>query len=213
MSTLDNDFRKARRLLMRRDPALGKVVKAVGPCTLQPFPDPFLVLVRSIISQMISTKAAAAVFARLERALGAAGVTPAGVEAAAEEVLRGAGLSRTKAHALADLAARARNGALPLADLPRMTDEEVMAHLLPVHGVGKWTAEMFLIFALGRLDVLPVDDLGLRAGVRDTYGLTQLPGAKELRERGEAWRPYRTVATWYFWRSRGFVPQSEDSGG
>jgi DNA-3-methyladenine glycosylase II len=209
MSTLTAAFQKARRCLMRRDPVLGRVVKAVGPCTLSPLPDPFQVLVRSIISQMISTKAALAVFARLEQALGRAGVTPAGIAAASEEMLRGAGLSRTKARALADLAARARNGALPLDKLPAMTDEEVMACLLPVHGIGKWTAEMFLIFALGRLDVLPVDDFGLRAGVRDTYGLPELPGAKELRQRGEAWRPYRTVATWYFWRSRGFVPQSK----
>ncbi len=90
-----------------------------------------------------------------------------------------------------------------------MSDEEVVSLLVPVRGIGVWTAQMFLIFSLGRLDVLPVDDLGLRSGVRDAYGLADLPNRAALRERGEAWRPYRSVATWYFWRSRGFVPHSE----
>jgi DNA-3-methyladenine glycosylase II len=98
---------------------------------------------------------------------------------------------------------------LPLERLPDMSDEEVIASLVSVRGIGRWTAEMFLIFSLGRLDVLPVDDLGLRAGVREVYELTELPGRAELRERGEVWRPYRSIATWYFWRSRGGVPQSK----
>src|SRR5262249_19917639 len=92
-----------------------------------------------------------------------------------------------------------------------MTDDDVMKHLVAVRGIGPWTAEMFLIFSLGRLDVLPVDDFGLRAGVKETYGLLELPGRVALRERGEPWRPYRSVATWYFWRSRGPVPQSDQA--
>ena len=110
--------------------------------------------------------------------------------------------------ALKDLAERAVSGALPLARLGEMSDEEVIDVLLPVRGIGRWTAEMFLIFSLGRLDVLPVDDFGLRAGVRDVYQLPDLPNRVALRERGEPWRPYRSIATWYFWRSRGGVPQS-----
>ncbi len=119
------------------------------------------------------------------------------------------GLSGTKAGALRDLAERVSTEALPLAHLAEMADEDVTARLLAVHGIGPWTTEMFLIFALGRLDVLPVDDFGLRAGVRDVYVLAELPDRKRLRELAEPWRPYRTVATWYFWRSRGGVPQSK----
>jgi 3-methyladenine DNA glycosylase/8-oxoguanine DNA glycosylase len=124
-------------------------------------------------------------------------------------MLRGAGLSRAKVLALKDLAERAVSGELPLDRLPEMSDEEVIECLVEVRGIGRWTAEMFLIFSLGRLDVLPVDDFGLRAGVRDVYQLPDLPSRAALRERAEPWRPYRSIATWYFWRSRGGVPQSK----
>src|SRR5947209_7226262 len=163
-----DDFRKAQRALSRRDPLLRRVIQAVGPCTLRPNPDGFEILARAIVSQMISTKAAVAISGRLERELG--GLTPAAVLAAAEEKLRGCGLSRSKALALQDLAGRVKSGLLPLHDLPRLPDAEVVALLTPVRGIGVWTAEMFLIFCLGRPDVLPVDDLGLRAGVMTTYG-------------------------------------------
>jgi len=198
---------KARRSLSRRDPVLRAVLKAVGPCTLRINPDGFGTLVRAIVSQMISTKAALAISGRLERELG--GLTPTAILAAPEEKLRACGLSRSKALGLRDLAGRMATGLLPLHELPHLPDAEVISLLTPVHGIGVWTAEMFLIFCLGRLDVLPVDDFGVRAGVRDVYGLPGLPGRAELRARGETWRPYRTVATWYFWKSRGFVPQSD----
>ena len=207
MNPLADEFRKGQRHLSRRDPLLRPILKAVGPCTLRPNPNGFDILARAIISQMISTKAAVAISGRLERELGS--LTPAAMLAAPEEKLRGCGLSRSKALSLLDLAGRVRSGMLPLADLPRLADAEVASLLTAVRGIGVWTAEMFLIFSLGRLDVLPADDFGLRAGVRDVYGLPELPGRAALRERGEAWRPYRTVATWYFWKSRGFVPQSE----
>jgi 3-methyladenine DNA glycosylase/8-oxoguanine DNA glycosylase len=206
--SFEDACRKARRHLTRCDSLLAQLIKHVGRCTLQPGMEAFPSLVRSIIAQMISTKAARAIGARVETALLPHGLTPAGVAAVGEDVLRGAGLSRSKALALKDLAERAMSGALPLDRLPAMSDEEVIDVLLPVRGIGRWTAEMFLIFSLGRLDVLPVDDFGLRAGVRDVYQLPELPGRAALRERGEAWRPYRTIATWYFWRSRGGVPQS-----
>jgi DNA-3-methyladenine glycosylase II len=204
-------FRKAQRHLARRDPVLKRVIAAVGPCTLRPDPDGFRMLVRAIIAQMISTKAAASIFARVEQVAGTA-LTPAAVLALSEPALRAAGLSGTKARALADLAARVADGRLPLDRLPKMTDDEVIARLVPVHGIGRWTAEMYLVFCLGRPDVLPVDDLGLRAGVQEQYGLPDLPGRVPLRERAEPWRPYRSVATWYFWRGRGFVPQSDGPG-
>lgn len=202
-------LRKARRHLSACDPALAQLIKSVGSCTLQPSGDAFPLLARSIIAQMISTKAALAIGARVVAALEPHGVTPTAVAAASEETLRGAGLSRAKALALKDLAERSLSGELPLERLAEMSDEEVIACLVPVRGIGRWTAEMFLIFSLGRLDVLPVDDFGLRAGVRDVYELPDLPTRAALRERGEPWRPYRSIATWYFWRSRGGVPQSK----
>jgi DNA-3-methyladenine glycosylase II len=148
--------------------------------------------------------------ARVEAVLSPHGFLPSAVVAASEETLRSAGLSRAKALALKDLAERANNGLLPLDSLSNLSDEEVIACLVPVRGIGRWTAEMFLIFSLGRFDVLPVDDFGLRAGVRDLYQLSELPSKADLRERGEPWRPYRSIATWYFWRSRGWVPQSKE---
>jgi DNA-3-methyladenine glycosylase II len=209
MNPLFDEFRKAQSRLSRRDPILRKVVKTVGACTLQPNPDGFNILVRAIISQMISTKAAASIAARLARELCPDGLKPGAILAASVEKLRGVGLSGSKVCALLDLAGRVESGLLPLDDLARRTDEEVVSLLTPVRGIGTWTAQMFLIFSLGRLDVLPVDDLGLRAGVRDVYGLPEMPGRAYLMEAAEKWQPYRTVATWYFWKSRGFAPQSE----
>jgi DNA-3-methyladenine glycosylase II len=201
-------YRKAQRHLARRDPVLKGLIAAVGPCTLRADPEGFPVLVRTVIAQLISTKAAASISARLQAVLGPAGLTPAAVLAAGEGALRGAGLSGGKVRALLDLAARVVDGSLPLDRLAGMADDEVIARLLPVRGVGTWTAQKFLIFSLGRMDVLAVDDFGLRAGVQECYGLPALPDRAGLRQRAEAWRPYRSIATWYFWKSRGFVPQS-----
>jgi DNA-3-methyladenine glycosylase II len=201
-------YSRAQRHLARRDPVLKRVIAAVGPCTLRPTRDGFLTLTRSIVSQMISTKAALSIFARIEAALGGAGVTPAAVRALEEDVLRKAGLSAAKARAILELAEKAHDERLPLAQFGEMSDEEVLAQLLPLRGIGRWTAEMFLIFSLGRLDVLPVGDLGLRAGVQREYELEEMPKAGQLRERATAWQPYRSIATWYFWRSRGPVPSS-----
>jgi DNA-3-methyladenine glycosylase II len=203
-----DEYRKARRHLSRRDPSLRQLMKAVGPCTLAPDPDGFKALARAIIAQQISTKAAASIFARLGTELAPGGLTPVAILAASEEQLRGVGLSRGKAMSVLDLAGHVHDGRLPLHDLHRFGDDEVVSLLVPVRGIGAWTAQMFLIFSMGRLDLLPVDDLGLRAGVQSVYGLSELPDRAALRERAEAWRPYRSIATWYFWRSRGFVPQS-----
>jgi DNA-3-methyladenine glycosylase II len=186
---------------------LKRIIAAVGPCTLQPGGDPFVLLVRSIVSQMISTKAAAAVFGRLQALMGPAGLSPQAVLTLGDQ-MRGAGLSGAKVSALIDLAQRTASGELPMARMADLSDEEVIEHLVAVKGIGIWTAQMFLIFCLGRLDVLPVGDLGFRAGVKDHYGLDELPKASHLRERAEAWRPYCSVATWYFWRGRGAVPDS-----
>jgi DNA-3-methyladenine glycosylase II len=213
MNVTTDEYRKARRHLSRRDPHLRQLMKAVGPCTLLPDSDGFKALARAIIAQQISTKAAASIFGRLGAQVAPGDFTPAAILAASEEQLRGAGLSRGKVLAVLDLAAHVHDGRLPLHDLHRLSDDEVISLLVPVRGIGAWTAQMFLIFSMGRLDVLPVDDLGLRAGVQAVYGLSELPDRASLRERAEAWRPYRSIATWYFWRSRGFVPQSEKPDG
>lgn len=209
VSPFPTDYRRVQRHLSRRDPVLKRLVAAVGPCTLAPNADHFALLVRSIISQQISTKAAHSIRARLEQMLEPRGLEPAAILAAPDEVLRGAGLSANKMRSLRDLAEKVHGGAVPLGQLRELPDEDVIQALIPVRGIGRWTAEMFLIFSLGRLDVLPVDDLGLRVGVQRQYGLTDPPTKQKLLEQGEAWRPYRSIATWYFWRSLGSVPQSK----
>ena len=206
-------FTTARRRLARRDPILKKLIRHVGPCTLRHDPDGFSVLVRSIVSQQISARAARAIGARLKEALSTAGVCPQALLDAPEEILRGAGLSSGKIRSLRDLAEKVAGGEVPLADFPSMADDDVIARLIPVRGIGRWTAEMFLIFSLGRLDILPVADYGLRAAVKRVYELEDLPDKAALTALAEPWRPYRSVATWYFWRSLGFVPQSDGEAG
>jgi DNA-3-methyladenine glycosylase II len=165
-------------------------------------------LARAIVAQQISSKAASAISTRLKKALGRRGLTARAVLACDDQALRGAGLSAGKTRYLKDLAARTHSGELGFPEFSELPDEEVIARLTTVHGIGRWTAEMFLIFSLGRLDVLPVADFGLRAGVKRQYALDELPGKARLIELGEPWRPYRSIATWYFWRSFGNVPQS-----
>jgi DNA-3-methyladenine glycosylase II len=208
MAALPSDHSKAQRHLARRDPVLKRLIATVGPCTLRYEPNRFASLARSIISQQISTKAALAIRMRLEEALGGQGITPPGILALSDQALRAVGLSGSKQKSLRDLATHAHRGVVSLEAIHELEDEAVVATLVPIRGVGRWTAQMFLIFSLGRLDVLPVDDLGLRAGVQDCYGLPELPDKAGLTELAEPWRPYRSIATWYFWRSRGFVPQS-----
>jgi DNA-3-methyladenine glycosylase II len=208
MSEIHPHYTKARRHLARRDPVLKKLIAQVGTCTLQPNTDYFGVLVRSIISQQISGKAAASISWRLCEALGKPGLQPRALARLDEAKLRAAGLSAGKVRAVRDLAAKVLDGTVVLTDIHDRPDEEVIAHLLPVHGIGRWTAEMFLIFALGRLDVLPLGDLGLRVGVQRQLELAEVPDNQKLLALAEPWRPYRSVATWYIWRSFGPVPQS-----
>ncbi len=199
---------KAQRHLARRDAILKKLIRHVGPCTLRHNPDGFATLARSIISQQISTKAAISISTKLEKEAGRAGLTPRGILKLTPEQLRACGLSTTKARSVRDLAEKVQSGEVPIRKLPEMSDEDVIATLVPVYGIGRWTAEMYLIFSLGRLDVLPVADFGLRAAVKRHYELAELPEKQELVQLGEPWRPYRSIATWYCWRSLGTVPQS-----
>jgi DNA-3-methyladenine glycosylase II len=208
MSRVPAVYQKARRHLARRDAVLKELIRTIGPCTLRQNTNRFTALVRSIVSQQISTKAAAAIRTRLEQALVSTGVTPEGILALSAGELRAAGLSAAKSRSVCDLAEKVLNQTLPLDTLHRLPDEEVIARLLPVRGIGRWTAEMFLIFSLGRLDVLPVADWGLRVGVQRQYNLADPPEKARLVELAEPWQPYRSIATWYFWRSLGTVPQS-----
>lgn len=187
--------------LRRTDPLLGRVIRRVGGYGLtgEVSGDPFTALAKSIVHQQVSMAAGRSIFASLSQVLGGE-VTPERVAGTAEGELRGAGLSRQKASYLGDLARRAVDGSLPLERLSRMDDERVIEVLTAVRGLGRWSAEMFLIFHLRRLDVLPVGDLGLRKGLRDLYSLPDLPQPAEARELGAKWSPYRTVATWYLWR-------------
>jgi 3-methyladenine DNA glycosylase/8-oxoguanine DNA glycosylase len=200
---------KARRHLVRRDNVLKTIICEVGACTLVPNPDHFGLLVRSIISQQISTKAAIAIGGRLKASMGRRGITPRAILDAPEATLRAAGLSANKMLALRDLADKVDTKLVPLKKLPAMDDEAIIERLVEVRGIGRWTAQMFLIFSLGRPDVLPVDDYGLRAAAQKHYKLKELPKRDVLAELGAPWQPYRSVATWYMWRSLGGVPQSK----
>jgi DNA-3-methyladenine glycosylase II len=196
-------FEKARRTLMRRDPVLAAVIKKHRQRSLVDAPavDPFPALVRTITAQQISTKAAATIHGRLVALMPGGVAAPAGLLELTDDQLRQAGLSRQKAAYLRDLAAKVASGELPVDTLDAMADEEVIEAIVKVKGLGRWSAEMFLMFRLRRPDVLPVDDLGIVNAIQRLYKLRKKPKADRIRKIGETWRPYRTVACWYLWRS------------
>jgi DNA-3-methyladenine glycosylase II len=192
--------------LRAADPILSAAIDAVGPIEMAVEPDLWWGLVDSIISQQVSVKAAWAIIGRVA-ALGAAGrPTPAEVAAMEVDVLRAAGLSRAKVRYVKDLAARWTDGSLPHGRIAAMTDDEVIAELTKVKGIGVWTAEMILIFTLARPDVLPVDDLGIRNAVQRLYGLPERPGRDELLRISQPWRPHRSLASRYLWRVASTTP-------
>jgi len=196
------EFARARRVLMRRDPILAPVIRKHRTRSLLDTPamDPFPALVRTITAQQISTKAAATIHGRLV-ALMPRGVTPKAMLALTDEHLRGAGLSRQKMAYLRDLAVKVQGGELPVHSLHELTDEEVIDAIVKVKGLGRWSAEMFLMFRLRRPDILPVDDLGIVNAMQRLYGLRKRPKPDRMQKIAESWRPYRTVACWYLWRS------------
>jgi 3-methyladenine DNA glycosylase/8-oxoguanine DNA glycosylase len=194
---------KALKHLRAVDPALARVIARVGPYRLVPDVrrSHFAALARSIIYQQLSTKAATTIHGRVVTALGPGGMRAANVLAASDEVLRGAGLSAQKISYLRDLAARVADGRLPTAKLARLDDAEVTRVLVEVKGIGEWTAQMYLMFRLGRPDVLPTGDLGIQMAVQKVYGLRARATPTEVARIGATWAPYRSVATWYLWRS------------
>jgi len=199
----DPDWSAALKLL-RRDPVMRKLIARVGPCTLHPRRDFFVVLCKSIFTQQISTKVATTLFGRFRNQFPMRRPTPALVatflRSGDDQLIRTCGLSRQKRAYVLDLAERFTAGEIPTRRFARMSDEQIIESLTRVNGVGRWTAEMFLIFVLNRPDVLPVDDLGVREGAKVAYGLKERPTAKALTDLGERFRPYRTIATWYLWR-------------
>jgi DNA-3-methyladenine glycosylase II len=203
-SLTPDDYARARRTLMRRDPVLGAIIKTIGPCRMaeRQRKDHLTALAGSIVSQQLSTKAAATIFGRfLALFPEGAPLSATAIVAIDDVTLRGVGFSSQKVRYMRDLCERIIDGRLVLDEIESLDDEEVIARLTEVKGFGRWTAEMFLMFRLHRPDVLPVDDLGIVNAVQRLYRLRKRPDAKKLNRLGEAWRPYRSVASWYLWQS------------
>ena len=189
---------------LRKDRKLRKVIDRVGPCTLRPRRDYFIKLIQSILSQQVSVAAAASMYRKLSANFTGKKPKPAEVikflRESDEMLVRSCGLSRQKRAYVLDLAERFHAGEIPSGRFSRMSDEAIIENLTQIKGIGQWTVEMLLIFALNRPDVWPVDDLGIREGVRLLEGLDERPPAKELLNYADKWRPYRSVASWYLWR-------------
>jgi DNA-3-methyladenine glycosylase II len=191
---------RASRVLRRRDPRLGAWIRQVGPCGLRRRGDPYSTLVNAVLHQQLAGPAAAAI-ARRMRILGQGRFPrPAGLLALRESALRSTGLSRRKVATLRAVAEAFRSGRISTRRLVRMEDVGVVEALTEIEGIGEWTAHMLLIFSLGRADILPLGDYGIRRGVQRLYDLDGLPKRGELEEIAESWRPYRSVASWYLWQ-------------
>ena len=197
------DTSTAERVLAERDPVMRKLIRAVGPAQLasRRQPDHFNALVRAIVFQQLAGKAANAIHTRFKGLFDGQKIDPEAVLAAGHARLRTVGLSEAKTRSILDLATKVDDGVVPLRGISRYPDDVIVERLSSVRGIGRWTAEMFLIFQLGRLDVWPVDDYGVRKGYALAYEMPDLPKPKELELLGEHFRPYRSVAAWYCWRA------------
>ncbi len=191
--------------LQKADRVLARIIKRVGPCPLAPRRgvQPWQALVRSVAYQQLNGTAAQTIFNRFLALFPETKFpTPQGIVAAPDEQLRSAGLSRAKTAAIKDIAAKTIAGVVPeRRAITKLSDAEIIERLTTIRGVGPWTVEMLLMFTLGRPDVLPATDYGVRSGFALVYGLKELPQPKEILAHGERWRPYRTVASWYMWRA------------
>jgi len=204
MAELGFDPAAAVRHLRKADPDLARVIDAAGPFAMElhPAKSVFAALARAIVYQQLSNKAAATIFGRVcaHFPRGHVGLTPERLLALSDAKIRAAGISRPKLKSLRDLARRSASGEVPtLARARRMADAEIVERLIAVHGIGRWSAEMFLMFFLGRPDVLPVDDYSLRKAYARAFNKRKAPTPHALEEAAEKWRPYRTVASWYLW--------------
>jgi len=205
---------RAARELAAADPVLGGLIERIGPLSLAerrrrrgvPLDDPYGALLRAVVGQQLSTKAARTIYERVLALFGGAVPSPGQLLAADEGALRAAGLSGRKVEYVRDLARHVLSGELELDRLGELTDEEVIAEIVAARGLGRWTAEMFLIFHLGRPDVVSGGDLGIRNAIRAAYGLGELPSPAEVVERAERWRPHRSLACLYLWESLAATP-------
>jgi 3-methyladenine DNA glycosylase/8-oxoguanine DNA glycosylase len=199
------DLDHAVLALSAADPTLGRLIDRVGACRFHATrskKSPFLALAESIAYQQLNGKAAATIYGRFHALYPGKGPTPEGVLETSDEAMRGAGLSRAKMLAIRDLAAKTLDGTVPTAArLRSLPDDEIIERLTQIRGIGRWTAEMLLMFRLGRPDVLPATDYGVRQGFAIAYRKRSLPTPAKLLQHGERWRPYRSVASWYLWRA------------
>ncbi len=198
-----NNHRKAVNHLKRVDPVLAQVIERVGSCGLTARAEGthFDALLRSIVYQQLSGKAASTILGRVLAHYGERYPTPAEIIATPDEPLRAAGLSRQKLSYLRDFAMRVESGEVPLHDIDHLDDDAIIDHLVRVKGIGRWTVQMFLMFRLGRPDVLPELDLGIQNAIRKAYRKRKRPTPKDVKRIGAKWSPYSTVASWYLWRS------------
>jgi DNA-3-methyladenine glycosylase II len=189
--------------LRKADPRLAAVIAEVGRCTFAPADDlpHFTAITRSIVFQQLSGKAASTIYGRFAALFDDQTPVPHKLLDLSDDQLRGAGLSRQKIGYLRDLSARVHSGEVPLDALQKLSDDEVIAALTSVKGIGRWTAQVFMMFRLGRPDVLPELDLGIQKGIQRAYRMRKRPTPKRVLEVGAKWAPYRTVASWYLWRS------------
>jgi len=196
---------EATRALSAADERLASVIREVGPCRLgaatpENIPSHFVAIVESIVSQQLSTKAADTIFSRVVALAGGSLQHPEHLAPVSDEALRAAGLSKQKIAYIRDLCAKVSEKSIALHELERLDDEEVITALRTIKGIGRWTAEMFLIFRLGRPDVLPVADLGIQQGIKMLYNLRKDPTPERIEKIARPWRPYRSIACWYIWR-------------
>jgi DNA-3-methyladenine glycosylase II len=217
MRVPDETSGRAVETLRAADPTLGRLIDSLGPIDMAAWRarwshDNFGSLARAIVGQQIATPAAMAIFGRLQALIGDRGPASA-IASATDAELRAVGLSAAKVASLRDLAARALDGRLQLERIQDLTDEEAQAQLTAVRGIGSWTADMFLLGQLGRPDVLPAGDLGIRRAVQAAYGLERMPSEGEVRRLGDAWRPHRSLATAYLYRSLGAATNRAGASG
>ena len=201
-SKLPYDPGVARKHLIRVDPVLGRLVKELGPFDLRRRGTPYQSLIRALLYQQLAGAAAATIERRVLALFGGRVPEPAELLLTTPDQLRSCGVSRQKASYLHSLAEHFSNGEINARSLVRLPDDEVIAQVTKVKGIGRWTADMLLMFSLGRPDVLPVGDLGIQKAIQDVYALEKLPDPKTMLDIAEPWRPYRTAASWYLWRRR-----------
>jgi DNA-3-methyladenine glycosylase II len=203
------DFEKACRSLRRRDVVMRKAIRLVGPCRIELDRNGFRMLVRSIVGQQLSTSAARTIWHRFVELNGGRRVSPGKMLGFTADQLRGIGLSAAKCRAVLSIAESVVAGDIRLAELDGFSDDQVTNELMKLRGVGPWTAQMYLMFSMGRADVFPTGDLGIVNAVSALYKFTNRATETEMLQISESWRPYRTVATWYLWQALDIVRQGE----